>query len=309
MRSIPFLLLAFTTTPAFAQHICEPQVAAESWRHPRRARFATGAGAPHHSTQGPLAVEGERIVVRGKFAYGAISKDLEHERVRLFVNTGACSWIAASGMTDSDGRVTIRLSPLPSGTYAYRLVVPGDGSTTSGTIAVRPRGANIVVFDVDGTLTTDDGEVFEEALLGRRADMHRGAVDVVRWYARQGIQPVYVTGRTYHLQEITRRWLETQGFPPGPLHTTDRVRSSLPGRRVRDYKERLLGSLTDEGFNLVAAYGNASSDICAYAAAGVSPRSTFIIGDNGGNACEGYPRTVAVGTYPEHLRLLTRGGT
>ena len=244
---------------------------------------------------------GESIVVRGKFAYGSISKDLEGERVRLFVRTGRCEWREGDGITDSDGRVAITVSALPVGTYDYRMIVPGDLSTARGTIAVLPAGGSIVVFDVDGTLTTDDGEVFEEALLGRRADMHEGAVDVVRWYASRGVQPVYVTGRTYHLQELTRAWLESSGFPPGPLHTTDDVRSALPGSRVQTYKQRFLAELDDAGFAIVAAYGNASSDICAYASAGVSPSATFIIGPNAGHACEGHPASVAVGSYREHL--------
>lgn len=311
MRTLFVVVLAACSsgTPVHAQspsarHTCEPETPRESWRHSRRARFSTSRGTPHHSTQGPLVASGQPIVVRGKFAYGSISKDLEGERVRLYVRTAGCTWREASGITDSDGRVAIRIDPLPVGTYDYRLVVPGDLSTARGTIAVRPRASSIVIFDVDGTLTTDDGEVFEEALLGRRADMHDGAVEVVRWYAEHGVQPVYVTGRTYHLQELTRAWLESRGFPPGPLHTTDRVRSALPGSRVQSYKERFLAELDGAGFDIVAAYGNASSDICAYATAGVSPNATFIIGPNAGHACEGHPASVPVGTYRAHLAAL-----
>ncbi|MFT5357106.1 MAG: phosphatidate phosphatase PAH1, partial [Polyangiales bacterium] len=244
-------------------------------------------GSAHHSTQGPVVIEGSPIVLNGKFAYGNVSKDLEGEAVQVFIRAGECDWtVAGEGETDSDGRVSIELPPMAPGLYDYLLVVRGDHSMTRGVIAVLPPGAPVVIFDIDGTLTVSDGEVFQEALLGSTPEIFEGATDVVQHYASAGIQPLYITGRTYHFQRPTVEWLDGQNLARGPLHTTDSVREAFPGSNVEDYKQAFLEHINSLGLRIVAAYGNASSDVCAYANAGVPPAQTWIAGDNGGTACE-----------------------
>ncbi len=277
------------------------------WNHSVRAGFATEMGGAHHSSQGSIAIANEAYVVEGKFAYGAVSKDLEGEHIRAFLRTGECSYEEVGfGTTDSDGRVSIEMEPRDPGTYEYVLVVAGDHTIARSTATLLARGAQIAVFDIDGTLTTDDGEVFEEVLLNGTPEMHDGAVGVVEHYVANGVQPIYVTGRTYHLTGKTLAWLEGRGFPAGSLHTTDSIGDALPGDEVEAYKLAFLESLKALDLEIVAAYGNASSDVCAYARAGVASDATFIIGENAGTACEGFDASQPVMSYPTHLEGLTR---
>lgn len=285
---------------------CAPELGAPTaWRHDLRARAVLRLGSAHHSTQGPLVVVGSEIELRGKFAYGRFSKDLEDESVRAFVRTGECRWReVGTGLTDRDGRVTIRAGSLPRGLHDYRLVVSGDHTMARGVIAVLAPGSPIVVFDIDGTLTISDGEVFEEALLGSTPEIFEGAGAVVNHYVEQGVQPVYITGRTYHFQRATIDWLEGRGLARGPLHTTDSVSEALPGSNVEEYKQAFLEQIAELGFPVVAAYGNASSDVCAYARSGVATDHTYIVGPNAGTACEGHGATRALTSYALHLREL-----
>ncbi len=276
------------------------------WNDSRAARFARGFGSAHHSIQGVVVPVGERGVVEGKFAYGIISKDLEGELIRPFIRRGDCAWEElAPAITDNDGRAQVALPSFDEpGNYDVLMIVGGDHTTARGTITVLSEGADVVIFDIDGTLTTDDGEVFEEALLGATAMMHPGAAQVVQHYAAQGIQPLFVTGRPYPLQGPTLRWLEAQHVPAGALRTTDSFISTIPGQPVQDFKQAYLQQLQAAGYRIVAAYGNATSDICAYSEAGVDAEALFIIGPHAGAACEGHEASQAIASYPEHLEGL-----
>lgn len=282
---------------------CQPRLGElEHWQHSTRARLTLRMGSAHHSTQGPVVIEGSPIVLTGKFAYGNVSKDLEGEKIQVFIRAGECEWTRSSeGETDSDGRLSVELPPMPAGLYDYLLVAVGDHSMTRGVVAVLAPEAPVVVFDIDGTLTVSDGEVFQEALLGSTPEIFEGAGDVVRHYVSQGIQPLYITGRTYHFQGPTIEWLDGQNLAGGPLHTTDSVRAAFPGSNVEEYKQAFLEHVNGLGLRIVAAYGNASSDVCAYARAGVPPAQTWIVGENGGTACEGADVTHALTSYTEHL--------
>ena len=76
-------------------------------------------------------------------------------------------------LTDGDGRLSVSLNEsmpsMPSGTYPLRFQVKGDASLAESTLRVSPKGTHLVVFDIDGTLTTTDEEImkdFEAELLG-----------------------------------------------------------------------------------------------------------------------------------------------
>lgn len=266
----------------------------------------------HHAAEDPVVRLGDSLVVSAKFAYGPRSHDLEREDVSLFLSDAECGpWrLLGTVRTDRDGRASVTVTSAQLGgvgAHPLRWLVHGDLSTSEGTVFVVPPNAPTVVFDVDGTLNTDDGEVFEEMLLGRTADVRAGGQDVVRRYASAGYFVVYITGRPYMLQRSTREWLRTQGFPPGPLITASRVRHALPTRRaVQRYKERALTDLRMRvGLRLAFAYGNASTDVCAYARSTVAPAATFIAGENV-EACEGFAAPVSLPVdYVDHLRTLS----
>jgi phosphatidate phosphatase PAH1 len=113
---------------------------------------------------------------------------------------------------------------------------------------------------------------------------------VVRAHRAKGRLPLYLTGRLRTMSALTRRWLDEQGFPPGPVVTTTDNHDAVPSAKgVQAFKLRTLTTLGREvGIDIVAAYGNAETDVCAYALAGIPPARTFIIGPNGGKACPGH---------------------
>ena len=64
---------------------------------------------------------------------------------------------------------------------------------------------------------------------------------------------------------------------------------------VAQYKSDFLISHNTQ-VELNAAYGNASTDITAYATAGIGAANTYVIGDHAGEG-----GTVALTDYPSHL--------
>jgi phosphatidate phosphatase PAH1 len=183
-------------------------------------------------------------------------------------------------------------------------VVRGDQSYAEGAIWILDRETEVAIFDIDGTLTTDDGEVFEELLTGGAPEMHRGAVEVAEYWASRDVQPIYLTGRPYMLDGRSRTWLRARGFPEGPVRTTDHMSEALP-MGVSAFKQSYLVDLKERvGLRLRAAYGNATTDICAYAEAGIYPASTYSIGEHAGEFCPGHPPTVPVPDYSAHLATL-----
>ncbi|MEM9489264.1 MAG: hypothetical protein AAGC55_08970, partial [Myxococcota bacterium] len=285
------------------------------WRKRVRSSAASRlVGAPHHTSSDPISNPGEDAIITGKFAYGVISKDLVGEDVALWLRMRPCGpWQElARAPTDDDGWIsfTVPSHLIPTvGAYPYRLIVRGDLSTASGVIYVLPRATRVAIFDIDGTLTTGDSELLEQIALGADPDMHRGANRVANHYARAGVLPIYITGRPYLLRPATMSWLRRKGFPVGPLITTDSLGAARPGTRgVGRFKQSILSALRNRaGLTIIAAYGNASTDVCAYAHSGIAPNRTYIVGEKS-TQCSGYPATRTLTDYVAHLEQLIAAG-
>lgn len=261
------------------------------WRH-KRSRLVAGLGAAGHSAVDAMVNPRTSVGVHGKFAYGKISKDLQDEEVWLQLASDDGSWVSIGrGLTDSDGRVTLLLPYhylTRYGPTRFRFLVSGDLSVAEGYIWVLKRATKAVVFDIDGTLTTGDSELIDDAF-GGDIDVRKGAVDVVRHWADTGHMPVYLTGRPYMYNKSTRAWLQKHGFPLGPMATANSLGQAVPSEGgVGKFKTNWLRSLQNNaGVVVRAAYGNASTDICGFARAGISPSATYIIA-NDQKACEGF---------------------
>ncbi|MDO8632432.1 MAG: HAD hydrolase family protein, partial [Phycisphaerales bacterium] len=78
-----------------------------------------------------------------------------------------------------------------------------------GAASATAAGNNVVVFDIDGTLTNDTLSLTPQP----------GAVNAVKAYKAKGYAVVYVTARWKPLQEaVTKAWLAINGFPSLPLY-------------------------------------------------------------------------------------------
>jgi phosphatidate phosphatase PAH1 len=339
--ALPHLLLscggAPDSDPGNECILTEPTAMKGEWKNGVVTRFTLATGDADHSAEDVVVHPEEPFTLRGKFAYGPASKDLEQEEIVAFVRADGCSgWaLVGDGTTDSDGRVSIPVDGLLSrfGRYDFRLIVRGDLSVAKGSIFVVEQGAPTVVFDIDGTLTTSDMELVDGAIVhfigtaperlfelagpfdkeqyllaanivfDADADLQPGAVETVAYWRAQGHQIAYLTGRPYLFDHLTRDWLAGHGFPEGPLFLTQEILDGLPtAGGVQEFKREAIRRFEGElGLDVRYAYGNATTDICAYAMAGVDPERTYIIGRHAGEACDGYAAPNTVTDYPSHV--------
>lgn len=257
-----------------------------SWRH-FTSRITSALASPVHSASDVVVRPGATAALQARFAYGGIlGKELEDEWVWVFVDDCSGIWrYVGYARTNDEGRVTFNLAgTLPPGQYDVRMEVVGDATWVPITLWVLPAGTHVSVFDVDGTLTTDDTQLFEQILLGRTPAAYPSAPDLSWAEYGRGEIVVYLTGRPEILAGTTRGWLDGLGFADGAVHLAGTAGDVLPTNSgVGDYKLGYLRSLTAAGLELDDAFGNATTDVYAYAAAGIPVARTWIIGPNAGN--------------------------
>jgi len=268
---------------------------AQGFQHTRSALVVT-VSHPQHSAQDVIALPASSTVVPGKFAYGRFSKDLEDENIELFIDDCAGWRSLGTARTDGDGRTSIPLDlaseQLGVGLYELRQVVRGDASVVTSWLRVVPAGTHLVVFDIDGTLTTSDAEIVQDAIDEFFLPIYNhqyvpeafaSGVELTQLYADKGYVNIYLTGRPYWLTGITRGWLEQLGYAVGNVHLTDSNAEALPSEAgVGTFKAEYLKTLTGLGYVIDYAYGNAATDVYAYAVAGIPASKTWLIGSVGG---------------------------
>ena len=259
----------------------------------RRSALMARRLPPKHAAHDVAANPGAKVTVVGKFAYGDVGKDLEDEPVSVWLDD--CSKLAriGSGETDDDGRAAIEITAPPHpGEYTLHFVVTGDGSSTRASLWVLAPGTPVVVFDIDGTLTQSDAEVNKDVLDEHFDRMYDGDYapvtyvdgrELAQTWVDKGVLPIYVSGRPYWLSQYSRDWLASEEFPRGMVRTTDRHRDVVPKiEGVGKFKAATLRRLLALGVDVQAAYGNALTDIWAYADVGIPRDRTFIIGPHAG---------------------------
>ena len=255
--------------------------ASEEWQH-WTSDAVVLAGEPRHYAQDLIVAPGAVETITTKFASGAVWKDLEGERIAVFVDDCAGWRDLGTFTTDDDGEIDVPMpSDLAIGQHEVRAVVVGDGTQAITSQWVLPRGTHVVVTDVDGTMTTSDTELFQELYDGDYVPVEfPGAQDLTHAHTERGHVVVYLTGRPYWLLGITRAWLDGQGFAPGPVHVAPTNAEALPTEGgVGTFKATYLAGLTAKGYVVDLAYGNASTDIYAYAA---NDLDAWIIGEHAG---------------------------
>lgn len=291
------------------------------------SRITANLGNANHRGQDVIVQVGRPQVLVAKFAYAFIDKDITCEDVEVYIQREVpCGeWerlgVARTsenpgdsdcdnfgdryGIEDDGGRVFFEIPEgkrLGVGRYPVRMVLRGDLSEARFDLIVIEAGTQAIITDVDGTLTTSDTELFTEVALSifnetYIQEMYVDADRMLEGWADKGYLIVYMSGRPDLLRRMSERWIEAR-FPPGPIHLTDTNGQVLPTNAgVGTYKKEFIAYLRSQGLDIVAAYGNATTDIWAYEQAGIPKNVTFIIGDHAGE--EG---TQALGpNYTEHL--------
>jgi hypothetical protein len=256
----------------------------EGWRHSIATPIVTAGGAANHMGRDLIVKASAGAALAAKFTYGVVSKDLEDEDVRVFLDD--CSgWVELGDFTtDSDGQIHVPLTRmLPIGIYELVFQVLGDASLTTATLHVLPAGTRIALTDIDGTLTASDSELFQQMLDGSHVPVaYAGAVELTRAHAERGHVVLYMTGRPDWLSAKTRTWLGELGFAAGPVRVTDSNTQILPTEgSVGAFKQSVIEKLSAD-YEIEFAYGNASTDVDAYLAAGLPADRVWIIGTHAG---------------------------
>jgi hypothetical protein len=181
-----------------------------------------------------------------------------------------------------------------TGTSTGEATTEAVDSTESGTTA----GAcelelPAIVTDIDETLTISDAEFIMQIGDGTYDPVEReGAHELITAYADLGYRIMYLTARSEDIvlvgtgetaREATERWILEHGFPNDP-ETTVVVLSEMFvfDDTAAEYKTDALMEQQAAGWRFDYAYGNATSDIDAYANAGIDLAATFIIGEHAG---------------------------
>jgi len=279
---------------------------APSFSYPSRSGFRyfwnrwLSKDTPYHMGHDQIVQEGQGTTVVGKFDYGAVlHKDLEYEYVNAYLyGTGMDSWQSLGRFkTNSDGKINVAVPSLPEGQYQVKMVVRGDLSEATAYVTVIKSGAKAVIFDIDETLTASDLEQILDYTGIEVADARGGASDLVNHYISQGYHPIFVTGRSYWYAKGSRSWLANHlDVPDFTLRTTMSNETGL--FNVADYKAEALLKFKAQGIEIIRAYGNATTDIEAYEAAGIPKAETYIVGKNAG---ANGTQAIADGNYWDHL--------
>ncbi len=250
------------------------------------------------------AQPGTQIEFRGSKARttadkGVFANPLTGESVSTWTyDTASAAWEQVGrGTTDDTGYYNLSGAGfVPANDQPVYAMLEGDGTCTEHRTLLLPTGAKFIVTDIDGTLTTDDGELLKQVTDETYVPaMSTSADRLIQTWASKGYPIVYLTARTHVLRTETIAWLEALGFPPGPVITTAGATEGADVYKTA-WLERMIQSF---GWVPVAAYGNAATDITAYANAGIPGNRTFIIGGLGG----GTTGTVVIpnGDFTDHI--------
>lgn len=266
-----------------------PTLPDAEWRHTRSAIIAD-VGDPWHFARDAVAVAGSGTKLQAKFSYGDISKDIEDEKVRVLLQTCDGWQKLGEAVTDGDGWMELDYSEaLAAGIYRILFQQVADGTYVTSKLWVVPKGTKVAVFDIDGTLTTGDEEIFKEVADdivddgGHVPEAYPGGKALSEFYAERGYLLVYLTGRPYWLSQHSRAWLDGEGMAPGVLRLTTTHGDSWPSdSAVGEFKLAELKLLQAAGLSIDVAHGNATTDISAYIGAGVPHEQIWIIGPHAG---------------------------
>jgi phosphatidate phosphatase PAH1 len=260
---------------------------------------------PWHMAHDSIVKAGTAASMSAKFDYDAVlHKDLEGERVHVYLyGTGMAGWRHVGRyLTDSDGKIDVPLGTQPVGEYLVRFVVEGDLSTTSGYLSVVEAGRDSIVFDIDGTLTTSDFEAYADYAGVKHATPYRYAPEVVNTWRDKGYQLIFLSARPYWVTRDGRAWLGLQKIAPWHYHSNPYSGGPMPPD-TRQFKGDYVRHLRDVvGLHIVRVYGNALTDIGAYADAGIATADTYIVGPHAGVGGTQPIRD----EYGDHLALVVR---
>jgi LNS2 (Lipin/Ned1/Smp2) len=229
---------------------------------------------------------------------GLFAKPLAGENVSLWnYDPTAADWqMLGRGQTGDDGYYDLPATGFvaPNGEPIYSML-EADGTCATHYDYLMPSGSKFVVVDIDGTLTANDNELIMQIADETHTPVMMTAANLMaQAWAAKGYPIVYLTARVHVLDAETRAWLDMLGFPKGAIITSNGTTTAADAYKTI-WLQRMI---TDFGWAPVAAYGNATTDITAYANVSIPLDHTFIVGPEAGMG-----GTVAISNmdYTQHI--------
>lgn len=149
----------------------------------------------------------------------------------------------------------------------------------------------LVVFDIDGTLTPD---VFSTRL------PREHAAETVDLFAKNGLHVVYLSARFPWFSSRLPDWLSQHEFAEGPVFAAQSIGDN---RKPSRFKLTILEELKRDGWRFAAAYGDSSTDFLAYSDAGIPKERIFALKREGERQCEPGPWAECLDGWDEHFHL------
>ena len=159
-------------------------------------------------------------------------------------------------------------------TIIFLVLSLGCASLQSSKIQSAAGNAEMVVFDIDGTLTPRPVEIWKA---------RDGAADAVMTNATKGYQIVYLSARPPGLQSGIPEWLKKNGFPNGYIFVPETIRES---NDPTEFKVKILKQIIAHGWHIIAAYGDSSTDFAAYSEVGIPKANVYAIKRKGADECQ-----------------------
>lgn len=206
--------------------------------------------------------------------------------------------------TDSDGRASIVL-PIQNemGAYQAHTVVDGHRYQATGNVYRWDPTRTILAIDLDETISrTSYSDLFFTEMVDR-SPVVKDSPAVLRQLSKD-YQLLYMSARPRWLHTKTKRWLDDEGFPKGPILHANGFEACF---RQEYYKRLMLAGFKSEHPNLLVGIGDKGVDERAY---GDNDMLAIILGSNPkryASHCIVLPDWRAVGGFlNQHRNTLTR---
>uniref|UniRef100_A0A6I8R6A4 Phosphatidylinositol transfer protein membrane associated 2 n=1 Tax=Xenopus tropicalis TaxID=8364 RepID=A0A6I8R6A4_XENTR len=278
-----------------------PSKPREKWLR-KRTHVKLRNVAANHRINDAVANEDGPQTMTGRFMYGPLDMvTLTGEKVDIHIMTQppAGEWVYFdTEISNSSGRISYVIPEnkrLGIGVYPVKMVVRGDHTYADSYLTVLPKGAEFVVFSIDGSFAAS------VSIMGSDPKVRAGAVDVVRFVAAKhiiqvaserpdlhfnpfyvfirrhwqdlGYLIIYVTGRPDMQKQRVVAWLAQHNFPHGIVSFCD----GLVHDPLRHKANFLKSLIHDVHMKVHAAYGS-TKDITVYSSLGLSPMQIYIVG-------------------------------
>ncbi|XP_035235939.1 membrane-associated phosphatidylinositol transfer protein 2-like isoform X1 [Anguilla anguilla] len=250
-----------------------PSKPREKWLRKRTHVKIRNVTANHRVNDAVFTEDGQQVV-NGRFMYGPLDMvTLTGEKVDIHIMTQPPSgeWVYFdTELTNSSGRISYVIPDskrLGIGVYPVKMVVRGDHTFADSYLTVLPRGAEFVVFSIDGSFAAS------VSIMGSDPKVRAGAVDVVRHWQDLGYLIIYVTGRPDMQKQRVVAWLSQHNFPHGIVSFCDGLVHD-PLRHKANFLKTLI---CEAHMKVFAGYGS-TKDISVYSSIGLSPSHIYIVG-------------------------------